>query len=196
MPGMTAQHEEHASSVGGDGRNGGATGSPGWLDAVTLDSIPTLHAEVRAADVATRLDEAARRGRLPGLKHGEDATSFRVRLYGGQFDRMLEARAVDRPGGSAIAVKVKLLPGMPTLFAVICLFTIWPGVWLMDSMLATYIPSSQGWWPTWTWYLPITVLPLPFAIRKVWRSSRDLATEDLRKTLASVARETGAKPAP
>jgi hypothetical protein len=194
MSGLSTPHSQHAPARGASGADGSA-GAAAWIEGVTLDAIPTLHAQVSADDLSERLEEASRRGRLPGLKHGATRDSFRVRLYGGQFDRLLEGEAADRPGGCTLTMRTRLLPGMPLVFAAVCLFTIWPGVWLMDSMLTTYWPASQGWWPTWTWYLPLTILPLPFAVRKVWRSSRGLATEDLRKTLTSIARETDARPA-
>lgn len=187
-----AKPEPGSGVIASDDR---AVGAPGWVDAAELNALPLLRSSMSPKEVVERLDVAARRGRLPGF-HGEvEAGTFRVRLYGGNFDRMLEGRATTSGSGSDVSIKTRLLPGMPLAFAIISLLTVWPGVWLMDSMLLTYYPPSQNWIPTWWWYIPITALPLPFAAKKLWRASNALATEDLRKTLTSIARETDSKPA-
>ncbi|MBL0922618.1 MAG: hypothetical protein IBJ10_10900 [Phycisphaerales bacterium] len=160
-----------------------------------MNEIPTLRSALAPRAFVERLDVAARRGRLPGFHADPGSGTFRVRLYGGNFDRMLEGSAAGAGSGSEATLRVRLLPGMPLAFVLISLFTVWPGVWLMDSMLLTYYPPAQNWIPTWWWYIPLTALPLPFAAKKLWRSSNEAATEDLRKTLASIARETDASPA-
>ena len=191
MSGVTAQPEA-ASGVVPTDASGGAV--PGWLEACKLGAVPDLRSSMSPGSLVERLDLAARRGRLPGFRANPADGSFRVRLYGGNFDRMLEGRASGDGSSARVALRVRLLPGMPLAFAFISVLTVWPGVLLMDSMLLTYYPPSQTWIPTWWWYIPLTALPLPFAAKKLWRASNALAEEDLRKTLASIARETDAAP--
>lgn len=192
MAGVAAQTEPASSVIDSDGPGGGA---PAWLESCKLGAVPEFSSAMSPRSFVERLDLAARRGRLPGFRANPEDGSFRVRLYGGNFDRMLEGKALSAGTGSSVSFRVRLLPGMPLAFAGISLATVWPGVLLMDSMLLTYYPPSQNWIPTWWWYIPLTALPLPFAARKVWRASNALATEDLHKTLLSIARETDAAPA-
>lgn len=72
---------------------------------------------------------------------------------------------------------------LPTIFFVIVALTIWPGVLLTDAL----IPGAWGWWPTWTWYLPLTILPLPFFIPRLWKKSRLGARTHADEQIARIA---------
>ena len=133
-------------------------------------------------EVVARLDKAARRGDMPGLREGASRRTFRLRIFGELFDRELigEARpAPSSPSESEIVFRVRLLPLMPTVAIVTLVFVIWPGVWLTDSMLSTYFPGFTRAVPTWWWYIPVTVIPLPWAIRAAWRKSCATADEEI-----------------
>ena len=57
------------------------------------------------------------------------------------------------------------------------------------------IPASWGWWDTWTWYIPLCLLPLPF-LPRMWRRSEAAARAEAHKAVAKVAKELGATAAP
>ncbi|TVQ63316.1 MAG: hypothetical protein EA379_04155 [Phycisphaerales bacterium] len=146
--------------------------------------------------VFERLDRAARKGDMPGLRAGDDGQSFRLRIFGELFDRELvgEARPdTASPGESEIVYRVRLLPLMPAVTVVTLVFVIWPGVWLTDSMLSTYFPGFTRAVPTWWWYMPLTVLPLPWAVRTAWRRSCATANEEIVKAAERVRTALGAR---
>lgn len=145
-------------------------------------------------DALARLDHASRRGRLPGFHHERGTSTFTLRIFGELFDRELIAtlRAdAGAPGTCVIEFRLRLLPLTPAIAAAFAAFAVWPGVWFMDSLLVTYIPSSAGWIPTWTWYLPLTVLPLPFVARSVWRKSNTIVAAELAKTTERIVAALG-----
>lgn len=193
-----------------DGSGTGAMAAPGAIPArdavptggprlasIDLAGLPSLETDLAPGKVVETLESAARRGRLAGFRHGANDTHCRVRLFGWVLDRELHVEAA--PAGAAssretrVSLRTTMLKRNPAVLIVAMLFTIWPGVWLMDSMLLTYIPSAQGWWPTWTWYLPLTILPMPWAIRAVLKRSREAATQDARKAIETIIRELDAR---
>lgn len=145
-------------------------------------------------DALARLDFASRRGRLPGFHHERASDTFTLRIYGELFDRELIAGVRpddDAPGRCVVSFRLRLLPLTPALAAGFAAFAVWPGVWFMDSILVTYIPSSAGWIPTWTWYVPLTVIPMPFAARAVWRKSNTIVAAELAKTTERIVAALG-----
>lgn len=139
------------------------------------------------AVVLERLDEAARRGRMPGF-HAEPG-GFRIRVFGEAFERELDASVTADGEGSVLKLRLRLRPLMPIVFALIGVTTVWPGVWLTESMLETYYPPAQSWWPIWWWYVPLTVIPLPWAARSLWRKSQATASAEVSKTMSAIERE-------
>ena len=133
------------------------------------EPLPTLRTALPASEALARLDRRARAGKLPGYMT-LGARTFRVDAFGQPFDGELIA-AISDPGDdgrSAITFRLRTLRRMPVIFAVVIVFTVWPGVLLTDAL----IPGEWGWWPTWWWYLPLTILPLPFAVPKLWNRSQ------------------------
>lgn len=49
------------------------------------------------------------------------------------------------------------------------------------------IPGAWGWWPTWTWYLPLTILPLPFILPRIWAKSGHAARQHADEQIARIA---------
>ena len=139
------------------------------------------------AEVIDRLETAARRGRMPGF--ARDGAGFRIRVFAEAFERELIATVTPESGGSVVRLRLRLMPMMPLIYAVSAVVTVWPGVWLTESMLHTYYPPAQEWWPVAWWYLPLTVLPLPWAARSMWRKSQATAQAEIRKTMEAVERE-------
>ncbi|MEX2219951.1 MAG: hypothetical protein WD749_14460 [Phycisphaerales bacterium] len=149
--------------------------------------LPQVTTELVPADLLDRLETLARRGRLPGFQRGGRGL-FSVEAHGHPFDAELIASAHPTPPGTELTFDLRLRRRLPALFAIVLLATIWPGVYFMDQL----IPGEWGWPATWIWYLPLTILPLPFLWRSLMaksrRSNHQAAQEAIRKIAAELAR--------
>lgn len=131
----------------------------------------------------TRLGSASRRGRLPGFHPHAGAHEFHIRIFGQPFDRRLIGSLRPTPGGSAASFRLVTVKWLPWLFVVIAVFTVWPGVWLTESMLESYYTPSRDWWWIGWWYIPLTALPLPWAAKSMWRKSQHVAHAETVQTM-------------
>lgn len=174
-----------------DERSG--TGAPPLPPEVRFDDLPALRSPLAPAAAIDALDHASRRGKLPGFKR-ESSSAFSVAVFGEPFDRRLHALISPDGPGSRLELRARLLLRAPIIAAVVLIFTIWPGVWLTDSMLLTYYPPAQHWWPTWTWYLPLTVIPLPFAARSIWKRSEASCRREAHIAIERIREATSATP--
>lgn len=144
---------------------------------------PDLPTTLDGAEILRRLDALARRGQLPGFEVGRDGVLFTTAAFGEPFDHRLEARAAD----GVIRYSLRMLPRLPLIYAVIIALSIWPGVWLTDSMIRAYFESYD--FPTWAWYLPLTVLPLPPMLIRMVRRSRVAAASHAAELAGRIAAE-------
>lgn len=142
-----------------------------------LEAPPALLTALEAQDAIARLDKLARRGKLPGFAVHPDSNRFEVAVFGEPFDRRLVGQVRADADGQQRRVEftLQLKPKAPVIGAVVVALTVWPGVLLTDSL----IPGRWGWWPTWWWYIPLVVVPLPFMLPKMWRKSEGIALEHL-----------------
>ncbi len=153
--------------------------------APTTGALPELSSPLSGVEIVAKLDAAARRGKLPGF-HKADATKgesdilFKLTDFGTPFESILDARATPAGGGSTLRFSAKLKPTMPWIFIATLVLSVWPGVWLTDSMIRTYFTSYSdvSFWITCAWYLPLTILPAPFAFMQAVRKSRRTAHEE------------------
>lgn len=151
-----------------------------------------LRSPLSASDVLGRLGRASRLGRLPGYAP-RGAAAFSVEADALPFVHELVGAIEERAGeGSVVRLSMRRVGRMPLLFAAVIALTIWPGVWLTDSLMATYWSAYGRWsqempWLTYAWYMPITVLPLPWAWRSMSRKSRAEAAESGRKQVVAIA---------
>lgn len=146
------------------------------------------------ADALARIASLSKRGKLAGFeKSGEHG--FHAAVHGKPFDSVLlcELRKAGGEAGSGcvIEARVRLRRGLPWVFGVVVALSVWPGVLLTDSLLNTWFswyPNET--WKTYVWYVPLTVLPLPWMVRKVMRQSRssggEHAAEQIEKIRAAV----------
>jgi len=158
-------------------------------------ALPEVDVHLTADEVRARLLEASRRGRLPGFEPGEPGAGvlFRVAAFGNPIDSRLEAVADPaEPGRVRLRFRRRLEPRTPVILAVVLAATVWPGVYFMDQL----IPGEWGWIPTWWWYLPLTVIPIPFAWRAVMRRAHDTGHESACRAVAQIAAELGGKVIP
>jgi hypothetical protein len=136
--------------------------------------------------VARLLDQAARRGKLPGFRPTDSTSRFVLTDFGHPFAGILEAQ---HDGNGTIRFESRLRPGLPLLFAAILVATVWPGIWLTDSMLRMYF----SWYdiPTWWWYLPLTVPFVPLGMLAALRRSRASIAREAEGLIRKVAAEVG-----
>lgn len=139
------------------------------------------------ANVARAL---SKQGKLPGYRPGsrERADVVTFHGFGEPWDFEVSAKveaaksAEAKPAEcSRVWFQGRVLPKSPTIFALVSIVSVWPGVWLTDSMLKVYFKSYT--WNTYLWYIPLTVLPLPWMAWRMWtrsnRSAREHAAEKI-----------------
>ena len=157
---------------------------------------------MNADAIVARLDEAARRGKLPGFSaarsgcgDGAGGTRFTITDFGSPFESVRVATAVRADSDTRLSFQVRLKPLMPVVFAAVLVVTVWPGVWLTDSLLRTYSSwyMSLPDWSTYAWYLPLTVPFCPPAFLAAVRKSRAAAAMEAQELAAKVASLLGAR---
>ncbi|MDX2117840.1 MAG: hypothetical protein SFY96_06645 [Planctomycetota bacterium] len=154
-------------------------------------ALGVVRTSLNAEGVLAKAREASRRGRLPGFEAGGDGGLFSVLAFATPFDRRLVAHVDAGEGGSVVRFALRLRPLMPLVFLGVTLTTIWPGVWITESMLESYFPGSWIARYTWWWYMPLTVLPLPWAGWSMWRKSAAAALASAHEAIAALAKELG-----
>ncbi|MCA9279562.1 MAG: hypothetical protein H6815_00970 [Phycisphaeraceae bacterium] len=129
--------------------------------------LPSVRTSLSDSDVVERLSALSRRGKLAGYKQGGRGL-FECDAFGQPFDSSLIG---SRASENTIGFSLKMKPTLPLIFWVLMVLSIWPGVWLTDSMLRTWF----GWYDfnTYLWYLPLTILPLPWIYKKTMPQSRN-----------------------
>lgn len=144
--------------------------------------------------LAATLDAAAKRGKLAGFERGRrNGTVFTVRDFGGPFEAVLEARIEPRHPG-VLHFDWRLQTRLAWVFLVVLVATVWPGVWLTDSMLRSYFTGYD--YRTWMWYLPLTIPAVPWAMIVALRRSRQRARTESEKIIRTIASLTGATAEP
>jgi len=126
-----------------------------------------LLCDLTRSEILTRAETLSRRGKLPGF--ARTPGGFVATAFGEPFDFALHADVSN--GRVRFGTSAKRL--LPAIGLVVTALTVWPGVWLTDSLLRTYFPGYD--YATWMWYLPLTIVPLPWAIRGLWRKSKAAA---------------------
>lgn len=189
MAGMAGDQAARGGAVSADGGaapSGSAVGG----------ELPRVHSPLSADEIVKRLDALARQGKLPGFAKGEGGVLFRTAAFSEPFDRELLARAEPAAGaagsgakGTTLRFSLRVLPRVPLIYAAVIGTTIWPGVWLTDSMLKTYFDWYKV--ETWWWYMPVTVLPLLWAMPRMWRKCARAAEESAREMIGKIAEGVG-----
>jgi len=154
-------------------------GTPG------LWELPVVKTALPADAVLEKLDRAARRGTLPGFE--PEPGGFRVAVFGQPFDRDLRGRVTPAGDGCEISFSPVLRAKAPVVLLVSVLISVWPGVALVDTM----IPARWGWWATWTWYLPLVIVPTVLMLPGMWKKSERAAAAHAREQIQAVASRTG-----
>jgi hypothetical protein len=154
--------------------------------------LPVVVTALSPDEVLARLDFASRRGRLPGFErlggHGSDRL-FRVEAHGHPFDAVLIGRHVSHAAASHLEFALHLRKKLPVVFVLVLIATVWPGVYFMDELIAQYLSGLWRPWVTYYWYLPLTILPIPWVWRGVMRRTRRTTEESAREAIARIAGE-------
>lgn len=149
-------------------------------------ALATIMTEHSADEVKERLRAMSKRGKLPGFDADEPAGLCSVAAHGTPFDSKL----VIRHDADKLSFQCELLPTMPRVFVLILIITIWPGLPLTEGFLVSFdwyngLMNSIG-IETWHWYLPLTILPAPFAYRGAMKKSRSSAHESAVETVEKI----------
>jgi hypothetical protein len=162
--------------------NGGAGTAP------TPTSLPSVATDLPAGEILRKLDAAARRGKLAGFQAGDAGGAgplFTVRDVGTPFDGEVVARLAD----GRLTFTTRLYRKFPAIFAAILVLSVWPGVWLMESLMNAYFPSIGEY--TWWWYVPLTVLSGPPAMIGALKKSRAMLHADAVGAVEAVGKALG-----
>lgn len=148
------------------------------------NQLPRIETSLNHDQVYARLLKLSKQGKLAGFRHEKGAADAVVDAHGNPFDSDL----LVHHAGSSLEFEVKMRAKLPVVFAILLVLTVWPGLPLTDSFLLTfgwYERLVSGWLETWMWYLPMTVLPIPFVWRtsmmKSTRSAHEHALETIEK---------------
>lgn len=158
-------------------------------------ALPAVQSPLSGIEVVKRLDEAARRGRLPGFSRGPGDGHFQLADFGAPFESILHARTVLSGSGCEVRFHTRLKPLAPWIFFAVLVLTVWPGVWLTDSMLKTYFdgygakPDSI---PTWWWYVPLTIICIPLSMYPALKRSRASAHKEALSLIEKIGSLVGA----
>lgn len=158
-------------STPGGGESGTQAGGE-----VPDEPLPDVMTRLSPAGVFARLENAARRGRLPGFAKGPGEDHCRVAAFGTPFDKEVVVRATeDAADLTRLDFHTTLHWKMPVLLAVVLAVVVEPGRLLTHSMLVTYFETYNGWvqnipwFSTMLWYYVLTIPALPY----VWIKARN-----------------------
>lgn len=170
--------------------------------------LPTLRTPLSPEAVLERLDRLSKRGKLPGFARVQQlrgpgtpsGAAFRVLVFGSPYDQELIAALAPEPaasgpasgpGATALSFRLRLLRKTPTIMIGTIVLTLFPGLPLTDTMLKAYFDWYRI--ETWWWYVPLTVLTLPFMWRQFTASKRASRAE-ADQVIAKIAKELDATP--
>lgn len=167
------------------------TAAPNMKPDTTLSGpLPTLTTSKSPDQVIASLQSLSKRGKLPEFQvlesHGT-ARRFSVLAFGSPYDRDLFGDIHAEGSGSRITFTSRLKRKMPTIMIATMIVSLWPGVWLTDSMLSTYFSwYPRQFWITCAWYLPLTLAAIPY-LWKQYRSSELLTHAEAHETIEKIA---------
>lgn len=154
-----------------------------------LANLPTVRCTLTPDQVVQAAEKRAKAGKLAGFARGTGDILFVADIFGEPFDRTLVVKAQPIDGGSRLTFAAPMKPKLPVIFLAVIAFSIWPGVTLTHSLLVTYFSwyTIQTWW----WYIPITVLPLPWMYKKMMTKSEASCAGSVLEQIESVREAVG-----
>ena len=141
------------------------------MDTQNANQLPTIETTLDTPAIVDRLKVRSKRGKLAGFDEHPSSGIASVAAFGSPFDGILSIHHEQ----SIISFQLQLAKKLPTIFGTVLVLTIWPGMPLTDSFLHNFIWYERvvAWGlETWMWYIPTTILPLPFVWRTAIKKSR------------------------
>jgi len=174
---VEARPTERTGAPGPEAEPGTAAGPRGWNAVVRTP--------LSEGEAVERLRTLSRRGKLPGFSdRAPGGGLFRADAFGFPFDGELIGRPEPGAGdGVRLRLTVRVKPRLPVVFAVVTALAIFPGVILTDAFLVSFgwYAAAAEWtqthlrlpadWFTYAWYLPLSIVPLPWAVAKLRRQT-------------------------
>jgi hypothetical protein len=131
---------------------------------------------------------------MPGSEGGVAGSGgFVADAFGTPYDGELRAKVTRGEGVTVVRFSTRLKPKMPAIFLAILIVSVWPGVVLTESMLASLLPGWGWLWrTTWYWYLPLTVPFVPWLMWSTLKRSRAAVHASALEQVGKIATELGA----
>ena len=156
-------------------------------------ALPDIVTDVSPGEIAERLSKASRRGDVSGFER--DGSSWYITRFGAPFESMLRPTVEAHGDGSRITFTRSLKPVMPAVFAVVTVLTVWPGVWLTESLIASMFAESSFWKYTTWWYLPLAIVGGAWGLWAAWRQSNSTGDREGAERVEKIARVLGGEAA-
>lgn len=136
--------------------------------------------------IAEKLLEMSQRGKLPGFE--PRTGGFRALAYGWIYDFELVGTLQNAEPGIRISFNLVVKRRMPWVVGVLLALSVFPGVWITDSMLSIYFDwYPKEFWKTCVWYLPLSVLPIPWVWKTAMSRSRAAAEVSSAELIQRIA---------
>lgn len=160
-----------------------------------METAARIETALSPSAVVERVSVMSRRGRLPGLRTDGEGL-FSTLAYGWSILDQTMVCEAEEGDGTVLRFRTVLPRKMPAVILAVFAFTVWPGVWLTHQMLVTYwgwyLGLANQWpWITYAWYLPMTVLPIPFIFRTALRRSHAGAAVSANELIERIGKEIG-----
>ncbi|MBU6412885.1 MAG: hypothetical protein KGS45_05385 [Planctomycetes bacterium] len=154
-----------------------------------LKKLPRVMCALTPEQVVKAAEKRAKQGKLAGFQHGSGDVLFVADVFGEPFDRTLVVKGEKVDGGTRLTFAAPMKKKLPWIFIAVIAFSIWPGVTLTHSLLVTYFSwyTIQTWW----WYIPITVIPLPWMYKKMMTKSEASCAGSAMEQIESVREAVG-----
>tara|TARA_R110002096_G_scaffold173781_10_gene349097 strand:- start:47449 stop:47940 length:492 start_codon:yes stop_codon:yes gene_type:complete len=147
--------------------------------------LASIHTRKDADAAFASLLNLSKQGKLAGYVRDGDSGCAVVDAHGTPFDSDLLIEYTE----GRVDLSLSMRKRMPTIFTVLLLFSIWPGLPLTDSFMYNfewYERLMGDSYSTWMWYLPMTVIPMPFVWRSSIKKSRVSAHEHAMETVEKI----------
>lgn len=202
VPGVGEAKGAGGPGGGGGGGDGGVAVESARGGSAQAGDRPLglVRTALSPAEIVERLTTASKRGRLAGFQAGSDGALgqggvlFRAAAFGSPFDGELIATvesAKGAGGATRLRFQKRMLRLWPVGTAAVLVASVWPGVVLTESLIATlFVHSTLASWTPY-WYLPLTVPFVPVVWWQVMGRSRKSIAESAHATVAKIAAELG-----
>ncbi len=157
------------------------------------NQLPSISTNLSTEEIKDRLAKLSKRGKLAGYEGTCADGLASVAAHGTPFDSKLVLKHHD----GEVSFELRLMAMMPRVFAAILIVTIWPGLPLTEGFLDSFVwysdfVASTG-IETWYWYLPLTILPAPFAFKGAIKKSKLTAYESAIETIEKLEKVLASK---